>query len=98
MVANQNFGKQWKHFGDIDPDGFMILENLKRKTGITFEPAFMEKSYLEKYASYTKPFQQNDITKATSLIESGLYEETIRFMLDNKLKLEQEVISWMEKI
>lgn len=98
MIAYQNSDKHWKHFGDIDPDGFMILENLKRKTGIAFEAAFMKKSYLEKYAAYTKPFQQNDITKANSLFESGLYEETIRFMLDNKLKLEQEVISWMEKI
>lgn len=98
MIYSQNPDKSWKHFGDIDPDGFMILENLKRKTGIDIMPAYMDIQYLDKYAEYGKPLQINDITKAKNLIEKGLYAETVRFMLENNLKLEQEVISWMEKI
>lgn len=98
MISSQNPDKLWKHFGDIDPDGFMILENLKRKTGIDIMPAYMDFQYLDKYAAYGKPLQINDITKAKNLVEKGLYEETVRFMLENNLKLEQEVISWMEKI
>ena len=36
-LANNNPDKIWKHFGDIDPDGFYIIENLSRKTGIDFK-------------------------------------------------------------
>lgn len=35
-IFNQNPGKKYFHFGDIDPDGFLILENLRTKTGIDF--------------------------------------------------------------
>lgn len=54
-------------------------------------PAYMDIQYLDKYAEYGKPLQINDITKAKNLIEKGLYAETVRFMLENNLKLEQEV-------
>ena len=42
QIAGDNPGKQWHHFGDIDPDGFYIVENLIRGTGIDFHMVYMD--------------------------------------------------------
>ena len=83
------------HFGDIDPDGFYILDNLRNKTGIDFKPYCMDVENLEKYRNYAKPFESNDFKKAESLIAAKKYVNITTFMLNNKIKLEQEIISWM---
>lgn len=93
LLRNCNQNKDWLHFGDIDPDGFYILENLRNKTGIDFKPFCMGVDELEKYRSFTKPLERNDVRKAESLKKS-LYADVVRFMLDNNYKLEQEIISW----
>ena len=49
---------------------------------------------LEKYSDFSKALEQNDITKAKSLIAQGKYVEVLNYMLQNNLKLEQEIISW----
>lgn len=95
-LYEQNLGKTWLHFGDIDPDGFYILANLRKKTGIDFLPHFMGICELEKYRNYCKPLEQNDIKKANSLTKSGLYPEVICYLLENNCKLEQEIISWKQ--
>ena len=95
-IAESNFGKEWLHFGDIDPDGFYILEHLKNKTGIPFKRLCMGISELKKYENYCKPLEDNDIKKAQSLIEKELYVDTMRYMLENNVKLEQEVVSWKD--
>lgn len=92
---NQQKNVSYYHFGDIDPDGFYILENLRKKTGIDFKPYCMDVENLEKYRNYAKPFETNDIKKAESLIASGKNVDITTFMLNNKIKLEQEIISWM---
>ncbi len=96
-IAESNFGKEWLHFGDIDPDGFYILEHLKNKTGIPFKRLCMGISELKKYENYCKPLEDNDIKKAQSLIEKDLYVDTMRYMLENNVKLEQEVVSWKQE-
>lgn len=96
-ISVLNTGKEWFHFGDIDPDGFCILEHLRRKTGIPFVPLHMSVQDLEKYRKYCKPLNNpSDKTKAETLIGRGLYTETLKYMLDNNIKLEQEVISYTE--
>ena len=55
----------------------------------------MDVENLEKYRNYAKPFETNDIKKAESLIASGKNVDITTFMLNNKIKLEQEIISWM---
>ena len=97
LIYEQNKNKEYFHFGDIDPDGFMILENLKAKTRIPFSKYKMSCSELQKYEAYTKPLEKNDITKANSLITKGLYLDEMSYMIENNCKLEQEIISWMEK-
>jgi len=95
VINAQNPNKRWFHFGDIDPDGFMILENLKKKTGVEFKPIHMGIQELQKYGKYVKALQPNDITKAQTLIDKGLFVEEMQYMLCNNVKLEQEVISWL---
>ncbi|MBR5336436.1 MAG: DUF2399 domain-containing protein [Lachnospiraceae bacterium] len=97
-IADSNFGKEWLHFGDIDPDGFYILEHLKNKTGIPFKRLCMGINELKKYKEYCKPLEDNDIKKAQSLIEKDLFADTMRYMLENNVKLEQEVVSWKQDV
>ncbi len=97
LIKNQNETLEFYHFGDIDPDGLLILENLKYKTGIDFKPFCMGVEQLKKYERYCKPLVENDTVKADGLIKSGKYVETVQYMLDNNVKLEQEIISWNEK-
>ena len=90
-IAETNLFKTWYHFGDIDPDGFYILEHLKKKTGIAFSPLGMGIEELTKYKEYCKPLESNDLKKAKSLVDKGLYEDIVQYMLENNVKLEQEV-------
>lgn len=85
------------HFGDIDPDGFLILEHLKRETGIDFRPYRMGIPQLDQYAEYTRPLEKNDVTKAENMLGAGIYPDEMRYMLEHGRKLEQEIISWIER-
>ena len=95
-IHSQNPEKEYLHFGDIDPDGFYILQNLCTKTKINFEPYKMGIEELEKYSSFAKPLEQNDQKKARALKEKNLFPEIIDCMLKTNQKLEQEIISWKE--
>lgn len=92
-INKENPQKKWYHFGDIDPDGFYILEHLRKGTGIDFEPLYMNVLELAKYAQYCKELTDKDRVKADNLIVKGKYVETLQYMLNNNCKLEQEIIS-----
>lgn len=92
-INKENPRKNWYHFGDIDPDGFYILEHLRKGTGIDFEPFRMNVNELRNYAKYCKELSDKDKVKAGNLISRGRYVETLQYMLDNNCKLEQEIIS-----
>lgn len=96
LIYEHNKNKDYYHFGDIDPDGFFILENLKAKTNIPFKSYKMSVQELKQYSAYTKSLEQNDIIKANSLISKGLYLDEMNHMLKNNCKLEQEIVSWLE--
>ena len=95
-IYQQNSNKEYYHFGDLDPDGFFILENLQKKTHIDFKPYKMGIEELKKYSDFSKTLVENDITKANSLIEKGKFVKIMNYMLENNIKLEQEIISWKE--
>nr|WP_318682022.1 Wadjet anti-phage system protein JetD domain-containing protein [uncultured Treponema sp.] len=97
-IYSQNAEKEYFHFGDIDPDGFYILENLRSKTSIAFKPYKMGISELENYSDYTKTLEENDISKAKALIDKGCHKEIMEYMLQHNQKLEQEIISWKLKV
>ena len=96
-IYNQNAEKEYFHFGDIDPDGFYILENLRSKTLINFEPYKMGIAELKIYSAFTKTLEENDISKAKALIDNGCHKEIMEYMLQHNQKLEQEIISWKEE-
>ena len=97
-MAAENSLLKWYHFGDLDPDGFFILEHLKRGTGIAFDAFHMSVEDLEKYREFGKSLEENDRRKAKTLMERGLYQAELSYMLRENLKLEQEIISWEERI
>lgn len=95
-IYQQNSNKTYFHFGDIDPDGFFILDNLKKKTHIDFNQYKMGIEELEKYSTFSRTLEDNDIIKAKSLIEKGKFVEIMNYMLEKNIKLEQEIISCKE--
>ena len=97
MIEVGNADLYWRHFGDIDPDGFMILRNLCARTGIDFVPYHMDIAQLEQYEKYGKPLNRNDRVKAKSLITADYHADVMQYMLDHDVKLEQEIVSWMER-
>lgn len=96
QIAKTNDVKKWLHFGDIDPDGFYILEHLKESTGLDIQPYKMGVSEFSKYTAYIKELEKQDIVKAHSLLRETKYQDELTYMLDKNCKLEQEIISWKE--
>lgn len=93
-LAAENPMLKWCHFGDLDPDGFFILEHLKRGTGIDFEAFHMGIEDLVRYRDLGRRLEENDRKKAETLMARGLYREELAYMLRENIKLEQEIISW----
>ena len=84
--------KEYLHFGDIDAGGFYILEHLKEKTGIPFEPYLMSVKELKACASHCLPLSENDRRRLESLKQNSACSEVIEYMLEHNVKLEQEQI------
>ncbi len=86
---------RYLHFGDIDAGGFEIYEDLCRKTGIAFEPYYMDLSVLKSCIGYAKPLTAHDRKRLERLREKyphREYGEVLAFMLECGVKLEQECI------
>ena len=84
------------HWSDIDAGGFYITNHLIEDTGIPFKPFRMGVPELQKYEAYCKPLEKNDIKRLTDQLASpkmSAFHETIRYMLEKKIKLEQEAFS-----
>lgn len=84
------------HKGDLDPYGFLILENLKQKTGIPFCPLEMDLHTLQQCyeAGHFRPLEAADrkIMQHPSLSE---YEEIFDYMVVHNCKVEQECFEAM---
>jgi len=81
------------HYGDIDAGGFYILNHLRNKTGIKFQPFMMSIIELEKFKNNCKTLTSNDKARLMKMeIDPAFLEfkPTILFMLRNNIKLEQE--------
>lgn len=87
--------KKYFHFGDIDVGGFRIFNHLKYSTKIPFEPYRMGISELKGNKMHLKPLTYNDIKNLHLLNNDShydLFKEEIDYMLENNVKLEQEVL------
>lgn len=85
------------HHGDLDPHGFMILENLKQKTGIPFAPTKMDLATLQAcfLAGHYRPLSAED-RKAMQAPMLCAYREIFDFMREHNCKVEQESLAAME--
>lgn len=91
LVYKCNPGAKFKHFGDIDAGGFYILEHLKNKTGINFEPFDMDIKTLQKNKAHWIKLTANDRKRLCNLAEKfSDYKKAVGYMLENNCKLEQE--------
>ncbi|WP_458413034.1 Wadjet anti-phage system protein JetD domain-containing protein [Schinkia sp. CFF1] len=95
MIHDTNLDTKYMHFGDIDAGGFWIHHNLCEITGIDFALFYMSSDELknEEYESCLHGLTDNDIARLKELKEMDLYAYTVNYMLENNVKLEQEIIS-----
>ncbi|AGC68875.1 hypothetical protein Cst_c18980 [Thermoclostridium stercorarium subsp. stercorarium DSM 8532] len=96
MVYKANPTITYLHFGDIDPGGFWIHYNLCQVTGIEFGMFCMSVEELRNnvYQPYLRKLTDNDIIRLQELKDMDIYAKTVKFMLDNNVKLEQEIVSY----
>lgn len=94
MVYREIPSAAYLHFGDIDVGGFRIYRDLCGKTGIPFQTYHMGIRELEACENYTKKLTEADRKGLQSLIETekGDNLETLLYMQDKGVKLEQEAV------
>lgn len=88
---------EYLHKGDLDPYGFLILENLKEKTGIPFKPLEMDLDTLRRChrARHFRPLDEAD-KKAISSVNLTEYQPVLQYMLEHNCKIEQECFEAMK--
>jgi hypothetical protein len=94
-TATDNPNITYLHFGDIDPGGFWIHHNLRQITGVDFKTFAMSTEELSnsQFVHCLHPLTDNDIVRCQELLEMACYQNTIAYMLEHQVKLEQEIIS-----
>lgn len=95
-IYEDNPGTCYFHFGDIDAGGFYIHENLCKITGITFGLYRMSVEELQdsRYERCLLKLSVNDKRRLKKLVENKVYEDVVRYMLEQDVKLEQEIVSY----
>lgn len=83
----------YSHFGDIDAGGFLILKDLRSKTGIPFQSSHMDLETLKMYEQYGRQLTESDRKRLEKMKEDDEFGEVIGYMLENNIKLEQECIA-----
>lgn len=101
-IYQNNRGLEYLHEGDLDVYGFLILENLKAKTGIPFKPFLMDLQTLERFhrAGLYKALTAQDIRTINAKKDNLLseYKDVLEYMLKNACKVEQESIKAVELV
>ena len=97
-----NKSREYFHKGDLDVYGFLILENLREKTGIPFTPLMMDVATIERFykAGLYKELTASDVKVIEEKKNSKLaaYADVLQFMLDKNCKVEQESTKALELI
>lgn len=90
-----NGDANYLHFGDIDAGGFWIHHNLCEITGVNFELFSMSADELgnREFATCLRELSDNDRVRLHELKKIEMYEDVVRYMLHNNVKLEQEIVS-----
>lgn len=95
LVHASNPQVRYKHFGDIDAGGFWIHHNLCDITGVKFELFGMSVRELQnrEYAMCLHQLSSNDRVRLLELGMMEPYVEVVNYMLEQGVKLEQEIVS-----
>lgn len=92
LVSNINI--KFYHWGDIDLGGFNIYRNVKKYIFNNLKPYLMNVDVMRKYNQYCEEIDdKNYILKLKKLLDDDSIKELhslIKFVIDNKLTLEQE--------
>lgn len=94
-IYESNPDTRYLHFGDIDAGGFRIHHHLCQVTGVPFEMFCMSPRELA-FPAYQKclhPLTAQDKIRLRQLAELEEYRDTVRYMLEHGVKLEQEIVS-----
>lgn len=91
LIYAGNHDKGYFHKGDIDVYGFIILENLKKKTGIPFLSLEMDLDTLKELESHhlVKPLNASD-RKMLHIPQLASYQDILTYMEQHDCKAEQE--------
>lgn len=91
-IYAENENINYYHYGDIDAGGFYIYLHLCEKTQIPFKLYKMDINTLIQHKDKTLPLTKNDKNRLLNLLDRTDFDfyETIKYMLDNDCKLEQE--------
>lgn len=94
-IYESNPSVTYLHFGDIDAGGFWIHHHLCQVTGVPFGMFHMSVEELVEpdYRKCQHPLTEGDITRMQELAEMPEYRDVIKYMLEHRVKLEQEIIS-----
>ena len=99
-IYADNKNKAYFHKGDLDVYGFLILENLKEKTGIPFKPLMMDVATLKRFykTGLYKELTTSDknVIKEKKETKLAAYVNILNYMLENNCKVEQESIKAVE--
>ena len=91
LIYADNHEKSYFHKGDIDVYGFIILENLKQKTGTPFLPLEMDLETLKEHEScrLVQPLNASD-RKMLQMPQLAPYKDILTYMEQQDCKAEQE--------
>ena len=95
-VISHNPDINYQHFGDIDIGGFLIHKHLCRETSKRFKLYCMGIQQLNdmRFSHCLRKLTDHDIIRLESLIDDAAYREVLKYMRENNVKLEQEIVSY----
>lgn len=99
-VIRDNPKTVYCHFGDIDVGGFLIHRHLCNVTGMQFELYSMGIKELtdKRFAKCLKGLTDNDHRRMQLLLSEEPYVQTVGYMKEHNVKLEQEIVSYYKQM
>lgn len=83
------------HWGDMDLGGITIWNDLKDKTGIPFQPIYMDVETYYRFFERGYPIDDSYCRKLAKLLENPsleIFHPLIQQMIENKICIEQEAV------
>lgn len=95
LVKSADKSVHWFHWGDIDYGGFSMLKRLRLNVNENYKPYKMGLEELLEYKNYCQSFSDDYSNKLCELQKDVSLKDcsdTLKYMIDNNVKLEQEAI------